>query len=249
MLEMLTPAKETQTEMTMIQERAVATSWFLIDAMDAMVPQLWSDFQEECADVIGYSAPELTSDRFRRLLVELLAWSLYRLREESIPSRITRRTILLKKVADEETGDCFFQLVLNDMHHYLSPYLRGMGDLEVMNFHPFEVGYGAQLSLQERVTQYLHAPSVKMAKEQFLQHLALNLDPTVMAHGKTFAMQQFERLATEADTILEHVLNHKHPVEAIESILSTQAQPVAEEGKAILEGLQLPQFQVQFARA
>jgi hypothetical protein len=247
MFGLMTQEKEAQAEMTLIQERAVATSWFLIDAIDSMVPQLWSDFQQACSEVIGYTAPEFSSDRYRRLLVELLAWSLYRLREESIPNRITRRTLLLKKVADEETGSRFFQLVLNDMHHYLSPYLRGMGDLEVMNFHPFEVGYGAQLSLQDRVTQYLHAPSFKMAKEQFLQHLALTLDTSVMTQGKTFATKQFERLAIEADTILEHVLNHKSPVEAIESILSTQASPVAEEGKALLEGLQLPQFQSKFA--
>lgn len=246
--------------MPLMQEQAVATSWFLLDALDSQVPLVWAQYKAATGQLGMNAEPVLTLERYRRVLFELLAWSCFVLRASAIPSRITRRTartLWLKSEADEETGNQFFELLLTDMANYLSPYLSSMGDLEVVSFQPFQVGCGAPLSLENRVAEYLNADSYVMSRELFGQHMALALGAEAhqVAHAQAFSHSLVTALSASPDVILAQVLDDPHPVGQIEALLEADIHEVIDATaplrqqirRAVLEGLQLPQFQRQFA--
>lgn len=211
-------------KISLFQERAVATSWFLIDHVDQLVPDLWLSFQKSCGDVIGFEVRPMSMETYRRVMIECLAWACYSLRKNQLPSHITKLTFTLQRVVDEPQVTQFFALFLEDMVNHVSPFTQDLRTIEITSYQPFKVEAGGALSLDGRVSEYLNAPTYKMASEQFIRNLALALGPEAMAHAKAFAAQILKHLDLQAEDILNQVMSFRNPVETIEKILDASQQ-------------------------
>lgn len=213
-------------------ERAVATSWLLIDTFDQWVGEIWKEYQLQGAEILGFERHWIVMTTYRRILVELLCWAAYSLYQEVLQEHLTKSRMLFLSEPDPERIEEFQALLLEDLSRHLGPYIADIREVQVATYHPFKLGYGDPLSIEHIMSLYAKSSSMAMAQELFTERLAFAVDPYLINSSRKLAKTKVERVQEAAQAIVVQVFSSKAPLQVIEG-LAEEAKPVEPQNERI----------------